>query len=364
MQFLNNIINYLAQNTARWIYPLVSFALSAGLIPIIILSCRKHGWYDKVDERKIHKGNIPRLGGVGFVTAFSAVTLVYVLVTKDYSNTRLAFVISGLIIFIFGVMDDFLTLKAYLKLIVQIAASLIAIAAGFRFRTILSWELPMWLSFALTFFWMIGIINAYNLIDGVDALCGSLSAMVILTLGLIYTKDGSTHQATVCMILVAAIMGFLLYNKPKAKIFMGDGGSQFLGFMIAVLPLEKTTAHFESTKFFLMAVLVSLPAIDCIAAIWRRLREHRGIMTPDKRHLHHKLMGMGLSPVHVLLFLAALQLLLCAGGYISMRMRTRPGLTLLLTLMIAVIIFFIIIHFCSRALKKPDPCVKVEGTEQ
>ncbi len=350
-QFFSQIASFFVEHSLVWICAIISFTLSASLIPVVIWLCRKYHWYDTVDERKVHKGNIPRLGSVGFVTAYSIVSILYIFIAKDASKTMISFVIAGFIIFLFGVIDDFLNMRAIFKLLVQIVAALIIVCSGFRFRNIWLWQLPVWFSYILTFGWIIGIINAYNLIDGVDALCGSLSALVILTLGIIYAQN-AIHSAASCFILVGAICGFLLYNKPKAKIFMGDGGSQFLGFMIAALPLYQTTVHFENNKFLIMLNLVAIPMIDTIAAIWRRIREHRGIMSPDRYHLHHKLMNQGFNVKQILLILDSLQLVLCIASGVSMNVSKWPSFFILIISYCFILSFFTLMHFKNKTWKK------------
>lgn len=342
---------------------LVSLGLSAAFIPIVIKLCNKYNWYDSLEERKVHTGNVPRLGSVGFVPAFSIATVIYSIIAKDAQvSSILPIVIAGFIIFAFGITDDFLNLKAKYKLVVQIVAAVIVVLSGHRFKGIGSVMFPLWFSYLLTFCWIIGIINAFNLIDGIDGLCGGLSSFIILTLGVIYSGSEANYSAA-CFILVFAIYGFLIYNNPhpKAKTFMGDGGSQFLGFMIASLPLRASTANFEYNKFFIMINLVSLPMIDTVAAMWRRLREHRSIMSPDRLHLHHKLMNIGLNTKQILYVLLAVQICLCVVSLVAMYLRGYAGFIILGITFIVMIILFSILHFANyRALAKKESKEKQE----
>lgn len=323
----------------------LAFILSAVFIPLIILLCRHFNWYDVVDERKIHTGNIPRLGGLGVILAFTISCLVYYFAFKELELSHiLPIIIAGSIIFIFALADDFFNFKALLKLLFQIIATVIVLASGFRFKQICGWELPLWFSYVLTFFWMIGIINAYNLIDGLDALCGGLSFLVLVSLGIIFVRSAAPF-ATICFIMAASVAGFLLYNKPKAKIFMGDGGSQFLGFMIAVLPLYYSTPNFEYNKLLVMIVLVSIPMLDTIAAMWRRTREHRSFLSPDSRHIHHKLIALGFSKVQTLLFLLLIQVILCLATGLGMYLKEFHGTILLIVIYFFMIVFYSSIHF-------------------
>ena len=334
-----------------------AFILSAILIPFVIKLCNKYHWYDTVNERKVHKGNIPRLGSVGFVVAFSITSIIYSVIEKDAKlSTLLPFVIAGFLIFLFGIIDDFCNLKAKYKLVVQIVAGIIIVLSGYRFKNIGSFTLPLWFSYFMTFCWIIGIINAFNLIDGIDGLCGGLSSLIIITLAIIFSSS-ATHSSAICFILVAAIGGFLIFNNPhpKAKIFMGDGGSQFLGFMIASLPLYQSTANFEYNKFFIMVDLVSIPMMDVIAAIWRRVREHRPIMSADRLHLHHKLMNLGLTSKQVLYVLLTVQICLCITCGIAMHFRGFAGFVILGITFVVMIILFSAVHYANYyVLNKKD----------
>lgn len=347
--FLQLFWKFIISNPLIWIICALSFVLSALLIPFVIKLCNKYHWYDTVNERKVHKGNIPRLGSVGFVIAFSIASIIYSVIEKDAKlSTLLPFVIAGFIIFLFGIIDDFCDLKAKYKLVIQIVAGIIIVLSGYRFKNIGSFTLPLWFSYFMTFCWIIGIINAFNLIDGIDGLCGGLSSFIILTLAVIFSSS-ATHSSAICFILVAAICGFLVYNNPtpKAKIFMGDGGSQFLGFMIASLPLYQSTANFEYNKFFIMIDLVSIPMMDVIAAIWRRLREHRPIMSADRLHLHHKLMNLGLTSKQVLFVLLAVQFCLCIISGIAMYCRGFSGSIILGIIFVIMVILFSIVHYAN-----------------
>lgn len=361
IQFLKGFSKFIASNPLIWIMSLIALLFSASLIPFVIKLCNKYHWYDSTNARKVHTGNIPRLGSVGFVTAFTVISVVYSLIEKDaHLSTLLPFVIAGFIIFLFGVIDDFLDLQAKYKLAVQIIAAVIIVLSGYRFKNIGAIVFPLWFSYCLTFCWIIGIVNAFNLIDGVDGLCGGLSSLIILTLAIIYSSS-ATHSSAICFILVGSIYGFLIYNNPhpKAKIFMGDGGSQFLGFMIAALPLYQSTANFEYNKLFIMIDLVSIPMMDTIAAIWRRLREHRAIMSPDRLHLHHKLMNLGLNSRQILFVLLAIQACLCIVSGIAMYYRGFAGFVILGATFVIMVILFSIVHYANYSVLQKKAAAEI-----
>ena len=343
-------------------YALISFVISLISMPIIIYFCSKKGLYDYQDERKIHSGNIPRLGGVGIIISFLVVVIFY-LVYEDqlFLKNSVPILIAGVIIFVFAIIDDILNLRALIKLIVQLFASAIVTVSGFRFTQIFGWHLPTILSFLITFCWILGVINAYNLIDGLDGLCGSLSITAISALGVLYVLSNNMESG-ICFILAGSILGFLCFNWPPAKLFMGDGGSQFLGFMIATVPLYTSCGEsFEYNKFLIMIILTSFPVFDTIAAIWRRLRDKRPIMSPDKSHLHHKLLNMGYSGKQTLFLIDFIQVLLCLAVILSFFIGTLKGTAILFETLIFMVIFFSVIHYTNRAVnlkKKEDELLK------
>lgn len=344
-------------------YIILSFAISAILIPLIIFLCHKQGWYDKTNERKIHSGSVPRLGGVGFFLAFASATFFYINNEVNFHlSTFLPIIIAGLIIFLFGIIDDFLDLPAKLKFLVQVIATFIMIFSGTRFTQLGPVKFGIF-SYPITFFWTIGVINAFNLIDGVDALCGSISTLILLTFGFLYFMASRLDIAGICFILAAAIMGFLLYNKPKAKIFMGDGGSQFLGFMVAAIPLFSFNNSFDYNRILVASILAAIPILDTIAAIWRRTREGRSFFSPDKAHLHHKLMKMGYSTKGLLAILLLLQLGLCAFVIIGLWCGTVKGFFILTGAVCMACAFFVVIHYTHRAVLRKQRSIINEQTE-
>ena len=329
---------------------ILSAALSLISMPLIIKFCQKQGLYDYQNERKIHSGNIPRLGGVGIFISFIISCCVYFYSIKNEGFFHLLpIVIAGTIIFAFTLLDDILNLPAIIKLIVQLVAVSIVTFYGFRFKQIFSWILPTPFSYILTFCWILGVINAYNLIDGLDGLCGTFSITTVITLGLLYALSGNA-ESVMCFMLAGSIFGFLCFNWPPAKLFMGDAGSQFLGFMIATFPLFSSNIVFEFNKFLIMIVITAFPVFDTIAAIWRRIRDKKPIMSADRAHLHHKLLNMGYSKTTALYLLCALQVLLCISVIISYFLGAKRGMALLLESTVFITLFFCFVHYTNRAI--------------
>ena len=157
-------------------YSILAFFISVVLIPCIIFICKKYSWYDSVNARKVHTGKIPRLGSIGFVSSF----LISLLLCCHFNpnivkgSDVIPLIVAGSLIFIFGVLDDFFDLNAKMKLSVQIIATVIMLANGNVIRNIGAFQLPAPLAYVLSFLWICGVINAFNLIDGVDGLCGGI----------------------------------------------------------------------------------------------------------------------------------------------------------------------------------------------
>jgi UDP-GlcNAc:undecaprenyl-phosphate GlcNAc-1-phosphate transferase len=194
-------------------------------------------------------------------------------------------------------------------------------------------------------------VNSINLIDGVDGLAGGISLLIALSFGAIFILLNDEGPGVLfCVCLAAVLLGFLVFNAPfpKARIFMGDGGSQFLGFVLALLPL---IAHQDKTTempMFYAGALVLIPVYDTAAAIWRRIREGRRIDSPDKAHIHHKLMNLGLNARQIDGVLFGLQLLLSLLVILSVKTQGIPSLILLASAYLSCLGFFALIHFMNR----------------
>jgi len=199
--FINLTLLFVKQNHIVWWLCGLAFIIPAVLIPIIIKICNKEKWYDSLDERKIHSGNIPRLGSIGFVTGFVISAIVYMLIKDDSAYSLLPFVIAGFLIFLFGIIDDFKNLRASVKLFIQIVSACIIVFANNRFIRIGAFVIPQPFSLLLTLGWIIGVINSFNLIDGIDGLCAGLSSLIAFTFALIYARN-VPHSATICLFLV------------------------------------------------------------------------------------------------------------------------------------------------------------------
>jgi UDP-GlcNAc:undecaprenyl-phosphate/decaprenyl-phosphate GlcNAc-1-phosphate transferase len=340
-------------------------ALGSGiLVGLILKLSRFNSWYDHTNERKVHSGDIPRLGGIGFSLVFvvTAGILVF-LFRKGDAPFRFLPCLAGIcIIAAAGVWDDFHPIRPLVKFLIQLAAALCVVIPGYAFDRLLFFNEALfagipWLNqgitISITILWIIGITNAINLIDGIDALAGGVSAIIALTFALIFSFYGETPAAElICIAMAGAITGFLVFNAPfpKAKIFMGDGGSQFLGFTLALLPLMEEHRTSAALPALYAVTLLVIPIFDTIAAVWRRVRDKQKISAPDRSHVHHKLMNLGLSVWQIDAVLIGLQSIISVLVFISLKMPGVLSLVFLGMSFLLALAFFAVIHFANRKL--------------
>jgi len=347
---------------------IVVAASSGIMVALLIRFAHTKAWYDRTGTRRVHSGNVPRLGGLGFVPVFVlASTVIMLLLSRaEYFGRFLPVLVGACVIAFFGVWDDFRSLRPLVKLFIQIGAALCVVIPGYLFRRVVFFEegfflsqLP-WLAFALTVLWLVGMTNAVNLLDGVDALAGGISIMVALTFAYIFSRyAGISSSVMICLALAGAIAGFLVFNAPfpAAKIFMGDGGSQFLGFTLALLPLLEERYTIATLPIVYVAAIMAIPIFDTTAAVWRRIRDSRSPIMPDRAHVHHKLMNLGLSVRQVCLLLFGLQAALSALVIISLKLAELwparwPSQAVLGVAYLLAFTFFVILHFMNRRTLK------------
>ena len=334
----------------EYLFIFLALVLSFIFIRLTIYVSAKENWYDEIDARKIHSGNIPRLGGLGLFLSFGLTFCVYKLIKQELDTTTVPVLLGGLCICVYGILDDFKNLRARLKFVIQILViGAVVYFSPYYLKNIFAWTLPAWLGKSLTFFWILLLVNAFNLIDGIDWLCSGITLLSVLTLSLIFAKSNSNIFVTL-MFLSASIIGFMFFNKPDAKIFLGDGGSQTLGYCVAVVPLLYEDSSLMYNKVLVMMLFASIPVTDVIAAVWRRLRDKRSIFSTDRAHIHHKLLNIGFSKRSALFYLLVLQFLICISVFVSLFLRNDETVFLLVITLIFVELFFITIHYINRAV--------------
>ena len=275
--------------------------------------------------RHIHGRSIARLGGLGIFLAFMAtVAGLYAegyLDVFEAPQVRQGFglLIGGTVMFVTGTIDDIRGVRALYKLFLQIGAAVIAWNFGFRIDVV---DLPLFGQFSMgifslpvTAFWIVGIINAVNLIDGLDGLAAGVVFFAGVTNFVVAYLMGTTFVAIVMALLAGAVLGFLFYNFNPARIFMGDSGSYFLGFTLAVCsiagPLQKASA---AVSIAVPIVALGVPIIDTLLAMVRRFLERRPLFSPDRGHIHHRLLDMGITHRRAVLIIYGVTVALCVGA--------------------------------------------------
>lgn len=274
------------------------------LVPMVRRFAYKVGKVDKPGTRKIHTAPIPRMGGIAICMGCFISLLGIEYLHPGYFSMLPAewrgVVAGGLLIFMVGLLDDLYDLRPRVKLVGQILAASTAFWLGVKI-TFISNPLggmilfPEWMSFFLTVGWLVAITNTINLIDGLDGLAAGVSTIAGITLFIMALERGQGLSALVAIALVGATMGFLRYNFNPAKIFMGDCGSLFLGFMLGALSITGAMKVAATVAVFLPILILGIPIFDTTFAIVRRFLAGKPIFQADKGHLHHRLLRIGLS---------------------------------------------------------------------
>lgn len=291
------------------------------------------------DNRRVHKEPIPRLGGLAIYMATISTFLFFC----DFSFQKTAAILIGsAMIVVMGVFDDVKALPAKLKLLVQIAAAFVLIFSGFQINFFTNWLQPnqlvylSWLSIPVTLVWIVGITNTVNLIDGLDGLATGVSITAALALAYVAHANGFQQAATLTMIIAGACLGFLPHNFNPAKIFMGDTGSLFLGYMLAAISILGSLK--SATALLVPIIALGLPIFDTTFAIVRRYLNGKPIMEADKGHLHHRLLHIGLSQKRAVLFLYLKSGLFGLGAVLLANQKYLNGFAVLFAVAILILI--------------------------
>ena len=280
---------------------LIAAALCAGLIsftttPLARVFAFKVGAVDvPKDERRMHNKPIPRLGGLAIFLGFSVAALAFC----DFTPTLLSIYFGGLVIVVVGVLDDIFRLNAWVKFIVEIAVAFIPISQGLSIEFInLFGEYVVFGVFEIpiTVLWIVGLTNAINLIDGLDGLSCGISVICSLSLLLCSILVLDNFALTMLTaILAASCLGFLPFNSNPAKIFMGDTGALFLGYTLSVLSISGLFKMHAVLSFMIPISIFALPLFDTIFAVVRRIASGHSPFSPDRGHIHHRLIDIGFN---------------------------------------------------------------------
>lgn len=300
---------------------LIALAISWWLTPEIRARAMRLGLVDKPGEdRRIHKVAVPRLGGVAiYISIVATVVIAMAIGGRLPKEGGLAGIAAGgTLIFVLGLMDDLESIRAKYKLGVQVLAALAAYSLGVRiehrlplpFEVHLPWfpdvglaggiDLGPW-AIAVTVFWLVGIANAVNLIDGMDGLAAGVSAISAVTIWAIAMANGATHPhpapypALMAAVLAGALLGFLRWNFNPARIFLGDSGAYLTGFVLGCIAITGVMKMATVVTVGLPLLILFFPLLDTSWAVIRRLVKRQSIFAPDADHIHHRLLRTGMS---------------------------------------------------------------------
>lgn len=330
---------------------IAAFVASILLTPLVKRLAFRIGAVDAPNYRKVHARIMPRLGGLAIFLAF----LIGVAVLQPQSQFSLAIIIGACIIVATGVIDDMREISAKAKMLGQIVAALIVIfVGGIQIDFI---NLPFggqldfgFLSIPFTILWIVGITNAINLIDGLDGLAAGVSSIALITLSGMAFIMGDMFVLAFAAILAAATIGFLFYNFHPAKIFMGDTGALFLGFMISVLALLGYK-NFTIISLIIPVIMLGVPISDTFFAIVRRYRMKKKWSDPDKSHLHHRLLDMGFTHRQTVLIIYGIAMMFGLAAIIFSMAKLWGAILLITVILIAIEIFVEVIGLAGKNYK-------------
>lgn len=321
---------------------LVSAVLTAFVIPKIILISYKKKLFDFADERKVHKGIVPRLGGVAFtpVITITLALVVGLLTLVSPPRTSMSYVahcahlalgLSALVIlYMEGVTDDLIGVGYKAKFLTQLICAVMIICTGLWLNNLHGlfgvYELSPWVGMPLTAVLLVFIINAVNLIDGIDGLASGLSMIALFFLGCLYGFCGNWTYAVLSFTTLGTLVPFFIYNvfgraEVGRKIFMGDCGSQTIGLILGLLAVrfcvyDSSIGALAFNPLVVVFSLLMVPCLDVVRVMFGRIRRHQNPFMPDKTHIHHKFLALGMShrtAMVTILFVSAFFALLNLG---------------------------------------------------
>ena len=336
----------------------LAFLITYFAIPPIIKVAKDKKLFDEPDERKVHKSVIPTLGGLGIFAGFIIATLMGVPV--HMANELQYFLAAAMVIFFLGIKDDILLLSATKKFMGQlIAAGIIIKFGGIQINNLQGflgiYEIPHITSYILTAFTIIVVTNSFNLIDGVDGLAGSLGLLTSLVFGVYFFVTGELMYSVMALSLAGSLIAFLIYNFSPAKIFMGDTGSLLIGLLnsifaikfIAVAANQDAGLPLLSAPAIAFAILI-VPLFDTLRVFSLRIFNRRSPFSPDRNHIHHFLLDLGLSQKRISLICVSANIVFIGLAYF---LRSQ-GTTMVMGALATAAFLFITVIYYSRSKHK------------
>lgn len=319
---------------------LLAFLIAFLLTPIVKSLAHRVGAVDvPKDERRMHSRPIPRMGGLAIFFGFILSALLFVELTPQIRGMLLG----GTIIVVLGIFDDIYALPALPKFLIQIGAALVAVCHG-NVIEILSnpnifsadpyWVLGGW-AIPITVIWIVAITNAVNLIDGLDGLAVGVATISSMTMLVIAMMVSDAMVAILMAALAGSCLGFMPYNRNPAKIFMGDTGSTFLGFVLATMSIQGLFKFYTIISFAVPFLMLGLPIFDTCFAVFRRLAKGQNPMSPDRSHVHHRLIDMGCNQKQAVAILYVISAILGLSAVVLTTSGELKAMVLLIALFVA-----------------------------
>jgi UDP-GlcNAc:undecaprenyl-phosphate GlcNAc-1-phosphate transferase len=295
---------------------IVSMVVTMVCLPGLVRLARKWLMVDHPGARKVHAVAVPRVGGV----AMACGVFIASVFTISLQPADVWFLVAAAVLTIFGALDDRFDLDYRIKFIGQLSAVVIVIVAGgVRIESIALDErlwLPGWLSWPLTVFFLVGVTNAVNLADGLDGLAGGTTFLCFCAIALLSGVGFPGSSTALTLAFAGAVLGFLRFNTYPASVFMGDAGSQLLGFSIGVLSIRATQSASSEISAAIPILLLAVPILDTLSVMMQRIAEGRSPFSPDKNHIHHKLLALGFDHHEAVMLIYVVQGALFVMAYL------------------------------------------------
>lgn len=320
----------------------ITFVIAWFLTPFVKRQAVRIGAFDHPDEaRRVHQSPMPRLGGVAIFAAIALSWSGLALFDPSFLSIGKLF-LAAMPIFLLGVVDDLRGVSERFKLIVPACCAVLLYAWGWRVTGLsllpeIAFGVPSWLGLILTVLWLVGLTNAFNLIDGLDGLAVGIAALATAALWACAMIAGQREILMVSAVLLGALLGFLPHNFNPAKIFLGDSGSLFLGFVIAALTL-RVPAQPAGVVSIIAPVILGLPLVEAFVTLLRRWIAGQPLLPGDRGHFHHKLLELGLSQRQAVWRLYAAGFVFAASGVLLLNAGRWLTLSALLLIGIGIVL--------------------------
>lgn len=360
-------------HTSQFSAAILSFLLSITISPLLIYFAGKSkSNHEGTIFRQVHGSHIPRFGGIAiFLSFFISISLLLLLgtdlVNRHFLKDDFIFWLLGisLLIFAIGLFDDLFHLRARYKLLLEIIVALISAIYLLQIQIL---NIPFvgvvdlgLLSVPFTVLWIVGIINALNLIDGLDGLAAGISIIALLGVVLVAFQSQQYMYSTIGIVTISSILGFLIYNHYPAKLFMGDSGSFFLGFLLAILSMLGSKQNNQHFSLVAPIAILGVPITDTLFSIIRRSIRGIPFFSADKNHIHHKLLSKGYSHIQTVYFLYFASIVFLLVYFLTIKEKIDSRLAIVLFFGISYLLIF---YSGYREMSKPIDFIRSRKTSK